>query len=478
MKTRYWLVAVFGLGLALSGSSSWAADTEVVATSAQELAELKAKVAELSEAIQAIEAKLQQDTEAAAEEKKKAPVLSVGPGGLRVSSADKSYELRVGGSVGYDMAWFRQDDELKQAVGDEQDGTGFRFARIRLQGKLTENVGFRAEYDFAGQNGQDTPVFRDVYIDYLGIPWGGERAFDIRAGHFREPFSLEELTGIANRTFVERSLANVFVPGRNAGIQISDALLGDPEKERLTLALGVFKETDDWPSSNDSDEDQGYIVTSRVTGLPYYEEDGRRLVHVGLSYSHRNPDGAALRYGLRPESRLALFRYADTDNLPPSFRLRDARAETVDLFGGELAAVYGPFSVQGEYIRSDVDTTFGGSLSVDGYYAQASYFLTGEHRPYRNTSGLFDRVTPKNNVRWKTGEERGWGAWEVAARWSSVDLNDGWLRAGQHDAATLGLNWYLNPNARITWNLTRNFVDHDLYEGTFDALHTRFQVEF
>jgi phosphate-selective porin OprO/OprP len=446
--------------------------------SVEELDALKAKVQELTAAIQEIEGQLEQDKAAAAEAEKKAPVVSTGPGGLRIASADKRYELRIGGSIGYDVAWFRQDDELKQAVGDEQDGTGFRFARLRLQGKLAENVGFRAEYDFAGENAADSPKFMDVYIDYLGIPWGGGRAFDVRAGHFREPFSLEEMTGIANRTFTERSLANVFVPSRNAGVQVSDALFGEAEKERLTLALGVFKETDDWPSSNDSDEDQGYIVTGRVTGLPYYEEDGRRLVHVGLSYSHRNPEGAPLRYGVRPESRLALFRYADTSSLPVGFRLRDARAETVDLIGGELAAVYGPFSVQGEYIRSEVDTTFGGGLSVDGYYAQASYFLTGEHRPYRNASGLFDRVTPKTNASWKSGQERGWGAWEVAARWSSVNLDDGWLRAGQHDAATLGLNWYLNPNARIMWNVTRNFVDHDLYEGDFDAFQTRFQVEF
>ncbi|MCL4218842.1 MAG: hypothetical protein KJ052_17805, partial [Candidatus Hydrogenedentes bacterium] len=403
-----------------------------VPASAAQVESLRQQVYELNKQLRQLEVQLEEDKKTEAEKAKQLPKIKVDSDGLAIGSADGAFQLRVRARAGYDIAWFDQDDELVRAVGDEQDGTGFRFARIRLQGKLYDDFNFLTEYDFAGESGEDTPKFRDVYLEYTAIPYGGGREMSFRAGHYREPFSLEELTPIPYRTFVERSLANVFVPSRNAGLQLSDALLGEPKKERLTWAVGAFKDTDDWPSGNDSDEDQGYQITGRVTGLPWYSDDGRKLLHLGVAYSLRNPDGARVNYGVRPESRLAQFRYIDPDNLPQSFRLRDARADDVDLLGLEAATVLGPFSLQGEYIRSDVETTFGGDLAFDGYYVQASYFLTGENRPYRNDRGSFDRVIPERNFNWKMRD--GWGAWEVTARYSSVDLSDRPIWGGEQDS--------------------------------------------
>lgn len=416
------------------------------------------------------------------EEQKKAPLVTADGKGFRIASRDKKFELRIGGRLAYDVGWFHQDDELKNAVGDEQDGTGFRYARLRLQARIWENLYTNLEMDFAGENGADAPKFRDVYIEYQNIPYGGERAFDFRVGHFREPFGLEELTAIPSRTFNENALVNSFVPSRNAGIQVSDAWLGEPGKERLTATFGVFKETDDLPSSNDSDEDQGYQLTGRVTGLPWYADDGKKLLHLGLAYSRRNPNGARTVYGsVRPESRLSLFRYASSDNLPVGFRLQDARADDVNLFGGEAALVYNRFSLQGEYTLANVKSTFGGDLNFSGYYAQASVFLTDDYRAYRNKEGLFDYPKVKHPVKFTKlaeDEKRGWGAWELAARWSSVDLDDGPIRGGRQSAATAGLSWYLNSQTRITTNYTYNIVDTDRYDGNFGFLQTRFQVDF
>ncbi len=447
-----------------------------VETAPSELQTLRDQVYELNKRLRQLEVQTETDKAAADATAKKVPVVTAGTDGFSITSPDKAFQLRIGGRIAYDVAFFKQDKRLENAVGDEQDGTGFSYARLRLTGRMWENISHNFEIDFAGESGQDTPIFRDVYLQFEKVPYFAGRDFTFRVGHYREPFSLEELIPVVYRTFNERSLANVLVPGRNAGIQLSDALLGGPKRERLTWAIGAFKETDNWPSSNDSDEDQGYQITARVTGLPCYGDEGRKLLHLGLAYSHRNPDGARLSYGARPESRLALFRYADPDNLPVGFRLRDARADDVDLLGLEIAAAYGPFSIQGEYIRSDVDTIFGGDVAFDGYYAQATYFLTGESRPYRNDRGTFDRVVPDRPFGWKTTS--GWGAWEVAARYSGVDLQDGPVRGGKHESLSLGLNWYLNPNARITWNYTHNDVEHDLYDGSFDILQTRFQFEF
>jgi phosphate-selective porin OprO/OprP len=476
---QYWKAGVIGL---LAIAPLWAQETPPAPSGsgqpdvAEQLEALRQQVYELNKQVRQLEVQIEDNEKVVDDKAKQLPAVKFDGDGLSITSANKAFQLRIRSRVAYDYAWFDQDEELKLAVGDEQDGTGFRFARLQLQGKFWDDFGFVTEYDFAGENGEDTPKFRDVYLEYHAIPYGGGREMSFRVGHYREPFSLEEQTPVPYRTFVERSLANVFVPQRNAGVQLSDALFGEPKKERLTWAVGAFKDTDDWPSANDSDEDQGYQITGRVTGLPWYEDDGRKLLHLGVAYSLRNPDGTRVNYGVRPESRLSLFRYIDPDNLPQSFRLRDARTDDVNLLGLEAATVFGPFSLQGEYIRSDVDTTFGGDLTFDGYYVQASYFLTGENRPYRNDRGLFDRVVPERNFNWRKRE--GWGAWEATARYSSVDLTDRPIWGGEQDAITLGLNWYLNPNVRITWNYIHNQVNHVRYDGDFDIFQTRFQFEF
>ncbi len=473
---RWWIAGLAAVCCGLSAAQSPPSEAEIDA--------LRRQVDALSQRLQDLEARYAADQAAAtdqaaaeAAERADSPRVTLDAGGLRVRSADGAFEHRVRLRLAHDFAWFSQDDALKRALGDEQDGTDFRFARLTMQGRLWDDITYQGEFEFAGQDGGDAPKFRDVYAQYNGIPYGGDRAFDVRIGHFKEPFSLDELNAITVRQFLETPLLNVFAPSRNAGLQLSDALLGEPKAERLTWALGVFKETDDIPSNNDSDEDQGWQVTGRISGLPVYADDGRRLLHLGAAYSRRNPDGALLRYGLRPESRLALFRYADPDNLPVGFRLRDARADDVNLYGLELAGVYGPLSLQSEYIRSDVDTTLGGDLRFDGWYLQGAWLLTGEHRPYRHESGRFDAPKPARPFRLKGGE-RGWGAWELAARYGAVDLSDGPVRGGEHESLTFGLNWYLNPNVRVSANYIRNDIEHDLYAGAFDVFQTRLQLEF
>lgn len=41
-----------------------------------------------------------------------------------------------------------------------------------------------------------------------------------------------------------------------------------------------------------------------------------------------------------------------------------------------------------------VDRIGGANPEFHAWYLTASYFLTGEHRPYRRRAGIFDRVQP------------------------------------------------------------------------------------
>jgi phosphate-selective porin OprO/OprP len=225
---------------------------------------------------------------------------------------------------------------------------------------------------------------------------------------------------------------------------------------RMTWAVGVFRDT---PDDGDIRDDGGYNVTGRLTWLPWYKEGGTSLVHLGAAYSLRNPNDHTASFDSRPEAHL-VDRFVDTGSF---------MSDDVDLIGLEAACVSGPFSVQGEYVFANVDVA--SSANFQGYYAQASYFLTGEHRRYKPSEGVFSRVKPNENFKYGGGP----GAWEVALRYSGLDLDDNIITGGKLHDITAGLNWYLNPNMRIMWNYVHADKDHI---GNADMIMMRLQVDF
>ena len=100
-----------------------------------------------------------------------------------------------------------------------------------------------------------------------------------------------------------------------------------------------------------------------------------------------------------------------------------------------------------------------GNLDFNGGYVTCAYFLTGEHRAYIRESAVFDRIVPRKNAFWIKGEkdkpnEFGWGAWQLAFRYNYLNLNDKGINGGVLDGLTAGLNWFLNPNAKLQFNYT------------------------
>lgn len=232
----------------------------------------------------------------------------------------------------------------------------------------------------------------------------------------------------------------------------------------MTWAAGVFRQTD---SFGDGVGGRDYNVTARVTALPWYQDKGRKLLHFGLGYTHQNYEDDEIRFRARPESHLAP-RLVDTGTFG---------AEYGDLIGTEAALVYGPFSLQAEYVHALMQGR-GWRIGDPHFWAasvQASYFLTGEHRPYKTSTGTFDRVRPLRNFTWRRGDDNGPGAWELAARYSHLRLNDAGVDGGRLRDFSLGLNWYLNPNMRTMWN----YVFADPTEGgNVDIFQWRFQIAF
>ncbi len=370
--------------------------------------------------------------------------------GIRLDSHDDRFKLRIGGRFMNDFAWGSQSSEVDDAVGKFEDGTEFRRARLYISGTIYEDFIFKAQFEFADGDAD----LADAYVGMKGLPVVGT----VLVGHMKEPFSLETQTSSRYTTFMERSLTARFNAGRNTGIKAHNTALDD----RLTWAAGVFRDTD---SSGAQQADGSIAFTGRVTGLPWYEDDGKRLVHLGLAYSHREVDDT-VRFRKRPGSHLSP-RLVDT---------LEFEADEVQLIGTEFALVYDSWSFQSEFLHTSVDATMGSNPDFNSFYAQGSYFLTGEHRPYKKSSGAFDRIKPLRPF--SLDKDRGPGAWELALRYARVDLDDGAIRGGKLEDITLGVNWYLNPNIRIMWNYVHGEVDHDLYDGDTDILQTRFQVDF
>lgn len=255
---------------------------------------------------------------------------------------------------------------------------------------------------------------------------------------------------------MEPALPNDLVPSRNIGLMLSNAVFD----ERMTWAAGVFRDATDFGEPDTGDEGGRYSLTSRIAGLPWHASE-KELLHVGFGYSHRAPLNNETRFRARPEAHLAP-RLMDTGTIV---------TEAIDLFGPEAALVYGPFSLQSEFIDAVIESRPGDNPNFMGYYVFASYFLTGEHREYDPESGEFDRVKPLENFRGPSG---GWGAWELAARYSRLDLSDGNINGGDLQDITIGVNWYLNPNFRWMFNYVLGDLRHG---GEANIFQMRFQLD-
>ena len=372
--------------------------------------------------------------------------------GLEFKTADEAFKFKIGGRIKNDWAFIQEDKNIRKTktIGKQEDGTEIRSARVSLDGILFKRFEFKSEFEFSGGNVE----FKDAYIGLRKVIIFR----NVRVGQFTEPFSLEEKTSSRFSTFMERPLSNAFAPGRNIGAMLSSLFL----HERMTSAVGIFRNTDAFGGRGTSGDGE-YNETVRITGLPWYTGKGEHLLHLGISFSHRNNNDNQLRIRERPEAHL-VSHFVDTHTFT---------AKAMDLYGGESALVYGPFSLQGEYVKALVNAKSSGDPHFNGFYFYGSYFLTGEHRIYDPETGTFTRIKPKNNF---LAPKNGPGAWEVAVRYSTIDLTDQLIFGRKLNDITVGVNWYLNPNLRVMWNYT--FADLDPVDGAAHIFQTRFQVDF
>lgn len=409
--------------------------------------------------------------------------------GLQAETNDKAFRIHVGGRLQADLALMQANDRVQfgpGGVGRVDDAVNFRRARFTIDGTMYEVIDFWCEYDFenvfnVGPNRdpaavENTPVPTDCWVQLAHLPWVG----NFRAGNQKPFYSFEHLISSRFLDFLERSLPfDTFVGGLNNGFQPGLQLFNWTENERATWAIGLFKYNQSVFGWNVGDGE--YEVVGRLTYLPFFEEDGRYLVHVGLGTSHRALDDGRQRLRTRTSIRNGPF-VLHTPLLDTT-----VLGDTQTLLVPELAIVYGPLTVAAEFYGSFLQNAalplqprvLLGTLYSQGGYVQALYFLTGEHRSYERRLPRFARVVPHENFFWVRGcggHLFGRGAWQVGARYSWVNLNSGGLEGGIAQDLTLGLNWFLNPNLKVQWNYC--LAHRDVVGRTSDGFVQGFGMRF
>jgi len=367
------------------------------------------------------------------EEPKPQPVdVFHGAGILIFQTPDGQFKWWLDGRVMLDTAYYFNSDKGNTFA----NGVELRRGRAALNMQLWKTWAAQFDVDFA----DESVAVKDAWIGYTGLDHSL-----VRAGNFRAPFGLETLTSSRFITFMERSLLDNFSPDRRMGIAFSHW------RDRWQATAGFFG-----PALEDTvdtiGQDQTHSVVGRVTALPYAR--GNTIIHVGVAAANMQPkaatsadlsDASRWRVRARPETHVNRGRFIDTGQVK--------QVDHANLYGLELAATAGPFSVQSEYNRETLKRTLDSlpEPTYDGWYAYVSWFPTGDHRPYDRSTGEFERVIP-NSPR---------GALELVARYSTLDLNDpgAGIKGGKEEIVTLGANWYANANVRIMTNYL--FVKND-----------------
>ena len=345
-----------------------------------------------------------------------AAAISAATAGQAMANPD--FDIRGRAHMGFAI-----HDEDKTELND---GVELRRARLGMTGQITDEWDGRIEYDFSeeGVSANDIRLRRDLGPGKLVL------------GQTKVPMGLNELTSSNNITFIERSSAsNAVVDARRLGIgyEMSDGPLTFQSK-LYSRAIG-----------DDQDGDAQLGGAIRTVFNPIHQ--GSEMLHLGFSVAYEDlGDQNAIGFSDRPESRPAGVRLINTNDA-----IEDA--ENTLKYGLELAYQNGPLSAEAEYLSVDVDRRDNSDPTFSGYHVQGSYVLTGESRSYGG--GSFGGVTPTSPS----------GAWEVAARFSQMDLEDSGVMGGKQENITLGLNHYVSSNLRFMANLIRTDIENGPLNG-------------
>ncbi len=435
------------------------------------------------------------------------PVWSFASGRPTITSADGRFSAAIRTLVQFDWGYYSQSaaaTTLPTAYGpDLSSGANFRRAQLGIQGKLFGDWSYNFNYDFGGSGGTETPGhISSVYLQYDGLaPWA------FRVGAFPPPASIEDGTSPSDTIFLER----------NAPSDLQRSIAGSDGRDAVMILYAgntVFgaasftgnkiqdgaKALAAAGATAAPNYDEQLAALGRLSYLPISSDDAHWLIGVNGTYVIKPPDAVPNGTATLATTPGATAKNSITLSDPPELTF-DSNGTTlvttgslpanhVSQWGVETAGNFQNFYGQAGYYAFEVDRapiaykTYTSSSSTQttivqpsndnfsGWYVQASWILTGESRPYSTTNGAFGSPKPRIPFSLDGG---GWGAWELAARYSDLNLNDhtvntanvitNWtgastktytyyntVRGGDQKIATVGLNWYVNNSVRFAFD--------------------------
>jgi len=363
---------------------------------------------------------------------------------------------------------------------EPEDRIQFRRIRLGAQGNILETGIYRVEFDLGNPS---RTTFRDTYLGFEELPFFQT----LLIGNQKRPLGLDAWDSNQHVIFMERPLAiNAFNPNyRRIGIQS----YGHSDDDNLNWQYGVFELQDVKGIGRDVGDPLHLSFNARISGTPWYDESsgGRRYLHLGISnmYASTAPEpspsgnnGDLAIFSVRPEFQTTST-WIDTGTI--------RGATNFNVTGLEAVLNVGSLQLQSEYLTTVVDRQSDSNLRFQGGYVQAAWFLTGEHEAWDREVGRLARPTPLKNFALVRNHrdviENGWGAWQVAARWSALSLSDKDVHGGRQENVTIGLNWYWTAHSKLMVNIIRGQIDdrapvNGFSEGSFTGLGARVMMDF
>ncbi len=403
------------------------------------------------------------------------------------TSADGRFMAQLRALMQYDTAYYSQSAKTSLAT-DLSSGTNFRRARLGLEGRAFGVWSYGFIYDFGGSSGAEQQGrISDSYIQYDGLA-----PFHVKTGSFAPNVGIDD-QGTGDLLFLERAAPAELARGIAAadGRQNFINVFANDKDYFASVSWTGAKSAD----SIFFDEQQALVGRFAYRVLQNLEPASNTnvIVSANATYVYKVADIAASPSGTSPIT-LAIVpeNYVDATKL-----VSTGAIDTDDYFqwGLEAAGNWNNFYAQGGYFGYQInrrasalaDPNFG------GWYAQASWVITGESRRYNAATASWAGPAPTAPVDLNA---TGLGAWEFAARYSVIDLDYragpagdaapiGGIRGGKQKAWALGLNWYPNVTVRFEFDYQNVTVDRLAATAPFaqigqglDIFSTRAQVAF
>lgn len=391
------------------------------------------------------------------------PVWSLAGGRPTITSADGRFSLAIRVFGQYDTAYYMQDAAARQLAPangpDLSSGANWRRAALGVQGKVFGDWNYLFNYDFGGGAWGGNEVNGRIQAAY--IEFAGWAPLAVRFGAFPPSANFDDAASGADSVFFERT-APAEMQRSMVGGDGRDAIAVTYTTDKLfaSVAYTGGKSTD---SALYFDEQQGLLA--RVAGLAYADRDWNVAGSASVSYLLRGPDATAGAGSVRNVTLTAMPELTADDNTTKLVSTSAINTKTAWNFSLEGAAAWRNVYAQGGYFGYRVDPAAGPALTFDGWYTELSWIFTGERRSYLKPCAAFGGVKPDKPFSIETWDL---GAFELAARFSDLNLNDragfsgapvpvGGVRGGEQRILTAGLNWY--PNSAVKLALQYQHVD-------------------